>query len=60
MVSGIGNHAYTDAVFHAGQGILAFQFRHHLGTHSLRNPVQAHQGRMPNQLRHILCDFHKI
>src|ERR1019366_4680121 len=57
---GIGDHADANAVFYAGQGILAFQLRHHVGNRSLRNPVQTHQRRVANQFRYILCNPHRF
>src|SRR5262249_12959074 len=52
------DHAHADAVLHAGAGIPAFQLSQNFGLASIRNPVEPHQRRVPDELRNIVCDFH--
>ena len=55
---GLCDHADADAVFHAGQRILALEFRHDLGDAALGDFVQPNQRRVADQLCDVFCDFH--
>src|SRR6266496_893633 len=55
---GVSDHADPDAVFYTGQGILAFQFTHHLGDAAFRNPVQPYQRGVADEFRDVLGDVH--
>jgi len=55
---GLGNHAHTDAVLHAGQRILAFELRYDFGDAAFRDFIQPYQRRVANQLGDVFCDFH--
>ena len=52
------NHAHADAVFHAGQRILALQLRHDFRDAALGDFVQPHQRRVADQLRNVFRDLH--
>ena len=49
----VWTHRVANAVFHAGERILAFQLRNHGGRQSGRHTIQSHQRGAPDQLRHI-------
>ena len=55
---GLRDHADADAILHAGAGILAFQFRHHLGGAAFCHFVQPDQRSVANQFGDVICDLH--